>query len=50
MNFKKILFPTDFSTAGEAALKFATALARDSGALLVIAHVEEMPMPFIGGI
>jgi universal stress protein A len=49
MNFKKILLPTDFSTAGEAALKFATALARDSGALLVIAHVEEMPMPFIGG-
>ena len=49
MNYKKILFATDFSTASEAALKYATSLARDSGALLLIAHVEELPMPYAGG-
>lgn len=49
MDFKKILFATDFSPASEAALKYGTALARDSGALLLIAHVEELPMPYAGG-
>lgn len=49
MNYKKILFATDFSPASESALKYATSLARDSGALLIIAHVEEMPTPYIGG-
>jgi nucleotide-binding universal stress UspA family protein len=49
MKFKRILFATDFSPASDTALKFATALARDSGALLLIAHVEEMPTPYIGG-
>ncbi|REK09951.1 MAG: universal stress protein [Planctomycetota bacterium] len=49
MNYKKILFATDFSPASETALQYATSLARDSGALLVIAHVEEMPMPYAGG-
>lgn len=49
MNFKKILFATDFSPASETALQYATALARDSAALLLIAHVEEMPMPYAGG-
>jgi nucleotide-binding universal stress UspA family protein len=49
MNFKKILFATDFSPASETALKYATALARDSSALLLIAHIEEMPMPYAGG-
>jgi nucleotide-binding universal stress UspA family protein len=49
MNFKKVLFATDFSPASETALKYATALARDSGALLLIAHVEELPMPYAGG-
>lgn len=43
MNAKKILFPTDFSTASDAGLQQATALARDSGAKLVIVHVEEPP-------
>jgi nucleotide-binding universal stress UspA family protein len=46
MNVKKILFPTDFSTAGDAALKHATALARDSGASLLIVHVEEPPLAY----
>lgn len=44
MNAKKILFPTDFSPGSEAALEMATALARDSGATLLIAHVEEIPL------
>lgn len=43
MNFKKILFPTDFSHTGDAAMRMATAIAKDSGATLLIAHVEEAP-------
>ncbi|HEX5105074.1 MAG TPA: universal stress protein [Pirellulaceae bacterium] len=49
MNTSKILFPTDFSTAGQAALEMATSLARDRGATLVIVHVEEPPMAYGGG-
>jgi universal stress protein A len=49
MHYRKILFATDFSLASETALEYATALARDSGALLLIAHIEEMPMPYAGG-
>jgi nucleotide-binding universal stress UspA family protein len=49
MNIRKILFPTDFSHTGDAALAMATALARDSGAKLVIVHVEEPPVAYGGG-
>jgi nucleotide-binding universal stress UspA family protein len=49
MNAPKILFPTDFSTTGQTALELATSLARDRGAKLVIAHVEEPPMAYGGG-
>jgi nucleotide-binding universal stress UspA family protein len=49
MNAKRILVPSDFSPAGEAALQWATSLARDSGATMVIAHVEEPPMAYGGG-
>jgi len=49
MHYQKILFATDFSPASETALHYATALARDSGAELLIVHVEEMPMPYAGG-
>jgi nucleotide-binding universal stress UspA family protein len=49
MQAKKILFPTDFSHTGDAALAMATALARDSGATLLIVHVEEPPMAYGGG-
>ena len=49
MNIHKILFPTDFSHCGDAALRFATALARDSGAKLLIVHVEEPPVAYGGG-
>ncbi len=49
MNYKKILFATDFSPASDAALKYATSLARDSGATLLTLHVEEVPTPYAGG-
>jgi nucleotide-binding universal stress UspA family protein len=49
MKTPKILFPTDFSTLGQAALEMATSLARDRGAKLIIAHVEEPPMAYGGG-
>jgi nucleotide-binding universal stress UspA family protein len=49
MNVKKILFPTDFSHTGDAALALATSLARDSGAKLLIVHVEEPPVAYGGG-
>jgi nucleotide-binding universal stress UspA family protein len=45
---KKILFPTDFSHTGDAALELAESLARDSGAELLIVHVEEEPMSYAG--
>src|SRR5436190_9878722 len=49
MKARKILFPTDFSAFGQEALRWATALARDTGATLIIAHVEEPPMAYGGG-
>jgi universal stress protein A len=49
MNKPKILCPTDFSTLGQAALDMATALARDHGYKLLIAHVEEPPIAYGGG-
>jgi nucleotide-binding universal stress UspA family protein len=49
MNAAKILFPTDFSTLGQTALEMATALAKQRGAKLVIAHVEEPPLAYGGG-
>lgn len=49
MKAQKILYPTDFSEAGRQALAMATSLARDSGATLIVAHVEEPPMAYGGG-
>lgn len=46
---RKILFPTDFSHTGDAALEMATSLARDTGASLLIVHVEESPNVYAGG-
>jgi len=46
---KTILFPTDFSTASDAALAHAEALAKSSGARLLIVHVEEPPLAYGGG-
>lgn len=49
MNAKKIVFPTDFSTASDAGLSIATALCRDTGATLIVVHVEEPPIAYGGG-
>ena len=49
MQAKRILFPTDFSHCGDAALAHATSLARDTGATLLIVHVEEPPVAYGGG-
>jgi universal stress protein A len=49
MAAQTILFPTDFSTASDAALKHAEALAKSSGARLLIVHVEEPPLAYGGG-
>lgn len=49
MSAKKILFPTDFSRSSDAGLQYATVLARDTGATLLIAHVEEPPAAYGGG-
>ena len=43
MQAKTILVPIDFSPSSDTALAMATSLARDSGAKLLIVHVEEPP-------
>ncbi len=49
MKAQKILFPTDFSHCGDAALRMAASLAHDAGATLLIVHVEEPPVAYGGG-
>ena len=49
MSERKILFPTDFSHTGDAALELATTLARERGAKLLIVHVEEPPAAYGAG-
>ena len=49
MSVKKILFPTDFSTASDAALVHAENLAKQSSADLIILHIEEPPLAYGGG-
>jgi nucleotide-binding universal stress UspA family protein len=49
MNAKTILFPTDFSPSSEVSLRYATSLARDAGARLLIVHVEEPEVSYGGG-
>ncbi|NCY01489.1 MAG: universal stress protein [Planctomycetia bacterium] len=44
-----ILVPTDFSTASDAALPHAEALARQKSAKLLILHVEEPPLAYGAG-
>jgi len=46
---RKILFPTDFSSKGDAALEYAADLARERHALLVIVHVQEPPVMYGDG-
>jgi nucleotide-binding universal stress UspA family protein len=43
---RKILFPTDFSHTGDAALRLATTLAREHDATLLVLHVEEPPAAY----
>lgn len=49
MQAKVIVFPTDFSTLSDAGLQHATVLAKDTGARLLILHVEEPPAAYGGG-
>lgn len=49
MKAETIVFPTDFSTLADAALAYATSFARDTGAKLLIVHVEEPPAAYGGG-
>ena len=49
MEIQKILFPTDYSHTGDAALGLAASLARERGASLLILHVEEPPAAYGGG-
>jgi len=44
-----IVFPTDFSSASAAALPHAATLAKQSGARLLVVHVQEPPLPQGGG-
>lgn len=48
MELKSILFPSDFSHCGDEALAFATMLARDCKAKMLIVHVEEPPAAYVG--
>lgn len=45
----KILFPTDFSTASDFGLQYASSLARDRKAGLLIVHVAEPPTTYAAG-
>jgi nucleotide-binding universal stress UspA family protein len=49
VKIEKIVFPTDFSHASDAAMAFASSLARDTGAKMLIVHVEEPPTAYGGG-
>ena len=46
MNTKTIVFPTDFSHCSDAALQYATSLARESGGTLIIVHAQEPPIAY----
>lgn len=49
MNATKIIYGTDFSPGSHHGLKYAVSLARDTGAKLLIVHVEEPPAAYGGG-
>ena len=49
MKANKILVPVDFSEGSDAALDWATVLARDTGATLLLVHVEAIPSTTGGG-
>lgn len=49
MNTKNILFATDFSESSEAAQRYASLLAAESGAMLHIVHVADDSPAYIAG-
>lgn len=49
MNAKRILCPIDFSEHSDAALRYASALARDAGARLFLAYVDTSHVPYDAG-
>ena len=49
MNAKRILCPIDFSEHSDAALRYASALARDAGARLYLAYVDSSHVPYDAG-
>jgi nucleotide-binding universal stress UspA family protein len=48
MNAQRILVPTDFSSSADAALPYASALARETGAKITILHIEEPSDQYVG--
>ncbi len=48
MTPQRILVPTDFSSMADAALPYATTLAREAGAKITILHVEEPSAAYRG--
>lgn len=49
MATQKIIVPTDFSPKSEAALEYAATLAHETGARLIIVHVQELPVVYPEG-
>ena len=48
MKMARILFATDYSAASRHALQFATSLARDTGAVMLIVHVTDRELYPVG--
>ncbi len=49
MAAKTIICPIDFSPSSEEGLLYATSLARDIGAKIVIVHIDDSPLAYGGG-
>lgn len=49
MNVKNILIPIDYSHSGDAAMAYATSLAKEYGAELHLVHVYEQPIAYVDG-
>jgi nucleotide-binding universal stress UspA family protein len=49
MSAAPILCPTDFSPSSDAALEYAAALAKQSGAILHVIHVDDEPLLYGSG-
>lgn len=49
MNIQSILFPADFSKSSEAALHYASSLAKETGAKLHIVHIGDESTAYLAG-